>query len=202
MTRTVFITGGSADPVGGEKGMTRLAMHYMQTLHQRVKLKIYPEGRHEMLNEVNREAVTADWLDWIELRDVARDAGRPVGILQDLGGPKIRLGELPANGVTLSAGDEVALGVEEKAESVTVGGFVAELLGRVPRVDDVVVVGRDGFVIESSGSSKRLNIDALGAALAGVIRDGDGADGTVTASLVSTMRAAAAGANLPTGEGR
>lgn len=62
----VLISGGSADPVGGEKGMTKLAMHYMQTLHQRVKLKIYPEGRHEMLNEVNRDEVTADWLDWID----------------------------------------------------------------------------------------------------------------------------------------
>ncbi len=46
--------------------MTKLAMHYMQTLHQRVKLKIYPDGRHEMLNEVNRDEVTADWLDWID----------------------------------------------------------------------------------------------------------------------------------------
>ena len=62
----VLITGGSADPVGGEKGMTRLAMRFMQTAHQRVKLKIYPEGRHEMLNEINREAVTADWLDWLD----------------------------------------------------------------------------------------------------------------------------------------
>ena len=62
----ILITGGGADPVGGEKGMTKLAMHYMQTLHQRVKLKIYPDGRHEMLNEVNREQVTADWLDWID----------------------------------------------------------------------------------------------------------------------------------------
>ena len=62
----ILITGGATDPVGGEKGMARLAMHYMQTSHQRVKLKIYPEGRHEMLNEVNREEVTADWLDWIE----------------------------------------------------------------------------------------------------------------------------------------
>ena len=62
----ILITGGSADPVGGDKGMTRLAMHYMQTMHQRVKLKIYPDGRHEMLNETNREEVTADWLDWLE----------------------------------------------------------------------------------------------------------------------------------------
>ena len=62
----ILITGGSDDPVGGEKGMTRLAERYMQTSHQRVTLKIYPQGRHEMLNEVNRDEVTADWLDWIE----------------------------------------------------------------------------------------------------------------------------------------
>ena len=62
----ILITGGGADPVGGDKGMTRLAMHYMQTLHQRVKLKIYPDGRHEMLNEINREDVMSDWLDWID----------------------------------------------------------------------------------------------------------------------------------------
>lgn len=62
----ILITGGSADPVGGEKGMTRLTMHYMQTLHQRVKLKIYPDGRHEMLNETNRDEVTADWLEWMD----------------------------------------------------------------------------------------------------------------------------------------
>jgi len=36
----------------------------------------------------------------------------------------------------------------------------------VPGVDAVVVVGRDGFVIESAGSSARVKIDELGASLA------------------------------------
>ena len=61
----ILITGGAADPVGGDKGMTRLAMHYAQTLHQRLKVQIYPDGRHEMLNESNRDDVTDDWLDWV-----------------------------------------------------------------------------------------------------------------------------------------
>jgi len=61
----ILITGGSADSVGGEKGMAKLAMHYAQTLHQRLTVKIYDDGRHEMLNETNRDQVTADWLDWI-----------------------------------------------------------------------------------------------------------------------------------------
>ncbi len=61
----ILITGGSADPVGGDRGMGKLAMHYAQTDHQHLKVKIYPDGRHEMLNEINRDEVTSDWLAWI-----------------------------------------------------------------------------------------------------------------------------------------
>jgi pyruvate kinase len=50
------------------------------------------------------------------IRDVAASAGRDVGILQDLGGPKIRLGELPADGVHLEVGSTVALGVDGRTE--------------------------------------------------------------------------------------
>lgn len=62
----ILITGGAVDPVGGDKGMTRLLMHYAQTGHQRLRVKIYPEGRHEMLNDTVRDEVTRDWLDWIQ----------------------------------------------------------------------------------------------------------------------------------------
>ena len=61
----ILITGGESDPVGGDKGMTRLAMHYAQTSHQRLTVKIYAGGRHEMLNEINRDEVASDWLSWI-----------------------------------------------------------------------------------------------------------------------------------------
>jgi alpha-beta hydrolase superfamily lysophospholipase len=64
----ILITGGSDDPVGGEDSMTRLIMHYAQTGHQRVTMKLYPDGRHEMLNETNRDEVTHDWLEWIAAR--------------------------------------------------------------------------------------------------------------------------------------
>jgi len=64
----ILISGGSDDPVGGEDSMTRLTMHYAQTGHQRLTMKLYPEGRHEMLNETNRDEVTSDWLDWIAAR--------------------------------------------------------------------------------------------------------------------------------------
>ncbi len=61
----VLISGGAADPVGGDKGMSKLLIHYAQTGHGRVKIKMYADGRHEMLNESNRDEVTDDWLDWI-----------------------------------------------------------------------------------------------------------------------------------------
>lgn len=62
----ILITGGEKDPVGGERGLLRLASHYTQTGHDQLTVKIYPDGRHEMLNETNRDQVTADWLNWIE----------------------------------------------------------------------------------------------------------------------------------------
>ncbi len=62
----ILITGGEKDPVGGEKGMGKLALHYAQTSHQRLKVKIYKDGRHEMLNDINRDEVMRDWFDWIE----------------------------------------------------------------------------------------------------------------------------------------
>jgi alpha-beta hydrolase superfamily lysophospholipase len=61
----ILITGGASDPVGGDNGMGQLAMHYAQTGHRRLKLKIYADGRHEMLNDINRDEVTSDWLDWV-----------------------------------------------------------------------------------------------------------------------------------------
>jgi CheY-like chemotaxis protein/predicted regulator of Ras-like GTPase activity (Roadblock/LC7/MglB family) len=45
---------------------------------------------------------------------------------------------------------------------------LADLL-KVPGIDAVVVVGRDGFVIESAGSSNRVNLESLGASLAHAI---------------------------------
>jgi pyruvate kinase len=43
------------------------------------------------------------------LRLVARQLGRPVAVLQDLQGPRIRLGRLPPGGVVLRAGERVDL---------------------------------------------------------------------------------------------
>jgi len=64
----ILIMGGQDDPVGGEKGLTRLAEIYRRTAHAEMTLQVYAGGRHEMLNETNRDEVTADIISWIESR--------------------------------------------------------------------------------------------------------------------------------------
>jgi len=51
------------------------------------------------------------------LRSVAEEVGRPIGILQDLSGPKLRVGELPGGMVELRAGAPLVLSVTESASS-------------------------------------------------------------------------------------
>ncbi|MFV2002105.1 MAG: alpha/beta fold hydrolase, partial [Paracoccaceae bacterium] len=62
----LLIFGGQYDPVGGEKGLTLLANAYRKSGHEDVTLRIYADGRHEMLNETNRDEVTKDIIRWIE----------------------------------------------------------------------------------------------------------------------------------------
>ncbi len=60
----ILITGGGDDPVGGADGMNALSAHYTATGHSRLTTRIYAEGRHEMLNETNRDKFTDDLLQW------------------------------------------------------------------------------------------------------------------------------------------
>ncbi len=62
----VLLTGGADDPVGGQQGITNLALHYAKTGHNSLLSNIYPEGRHEMFNETNRDEFSDDVLSWIE----------------------------------------------------------------------------------------------------------------------------------------
>lgn len=63
----ILIMGGSHDPVGlMGKGLTRLASAYEDAGQERVTLTLYEDGRHEMLNEVNGEAVGQDIIAWLQ----------------------------------------------------------------------------------------------------------------------------------------
>ena len=48
--------------------MTRLAEAYARSGHEHVTLKLWPGGRHEMLNEINRDEFTEYLLQWIRGR--------------------------------------------------------------------------------------------------------------------------------------
>lgn len=62
----ILILGGENDPVGGRRGLGRLADVFNETGHDNLTLKVYAGGRHEMLNETNRDEVTADVIHWIK----------------------------------------------------------------------------------------------------------------------------------------
>ncbi|SFL25883.1 Lysophospholipase, alpha-beta hydrolase superfamily [Paenibacillus sp. 1_12] len=62
----IFVFGGDRDPVGGMgKGIHQLIGMYDRLGIKQVTWKLYAEGRHEMLNEINREEVTSDVLMWL-----------------------------------------------------------------------------------------------------------------------------------------
>ena len=61
----VYVFSGADDPVHGEeKGLERLLDAYRARLAH-VDYKLYPGGRHEMLNETNRDEVMADLTGWL-----------------------------------------------------------------------------------------------------------------------------------------
>ncbi len=62
----ILIMGGQLDPVGGQVGLSTLAKKYRRTGHTDLTLRIYEGGRHEMLNETNRDEVTKDIIDWVK----------------------------------------------------------------------------------------------------------------------------------------
>lgn len=63
----IYIFAGDKDPVGRNgKGIYDLVKDYEEVGLQRVTYKLYPEGRHEMLNEINREEVMHDVVRWLE----------------------------------------------------------------------------------------------------------------------------------------
>ena len=58
---------GDRDPVGQQgKGVKKVARWFKEAGVKDVAVKLYPEGRHEMLNETNHQQVYEDVLAWLE----------------------------------------------------------------------------------------------------------------------------------------
>lgn len=63
----VYLFSGGEDPVGANgKGVRKVVGYFARQGTRDLTWKLYPKGRHEMLNEANREEVYADVLAWLE----------------------------------------------------------------------------------------------------------------------------------------
>jgi alpha-beta hydrolase superfamily lysophospholipase len=64
----IYIFSGQKDPVSNNAVQIPIVYEmYKKAGVKDVSMKIYPEGRHEMLNEINRAEVYADVLNWMNL---------------------------------------------------------------------------------------------------------------------------------------
>ncbi len=62
----LYLFAGDADPVGEYgKSVVQLVEAYKKIGIQNITLKLYPDGRHEMLNEINRDEVIKDIQSWL-----------------------------------------------------------------------------------------------------------------------------------------
>lgn len=63
----VYFMSGDRDPVGqmGE-GVRQVAEQFKKAGMRDITVKLYPDARHELFNELNRNEVTADLIQWLE----------------------------------------------------------------------------------------------------------------------------------------
>lgn len=67
----MLLIAGQNDPVGNYgKGVQKLYEVYKKAGIKDLDIKLYPEARHELLNEINRDQVMEDVLIWIENKAV------------------------------------------------------------------------------------------------------------------------------------
>jgi predicted regulator of Ras-like GTPase activity (Roadblock/LC7/MglB family) len=137
--RGTFTFSPEQSPIGTEHALSIKPMQFV--LMEAVR------RRDEIVRE--REQTTPGWPSPTETESALSSA----------------LDGLPDEGktaLTFERSDEMPQGTRTSAQ-------ILEDLLKVPGIDAVVVAGRDGFVIESAGTTNRLNIDSLGAALAHAI---------------------------------
>lgn len=62
----VYFMSGDMDPVGEcGKGVQKAYNNFLEAGMNDVSIKLYPGGRHEMLNEINKDEVYSDILTWL-----------------------------------------------------------------------------------------------------------------------------------------
>jgi alpha-beta hydrolase superfamily lysophospholipase len=65
----VLLVAGDEDPVNRQlEGLRLLERRWREAGVRHIDTRYYPSGRHEMLNEINRDEVTRDIVSWLEAR--------------------------------------------------------------------------------------------------------------------------------------
>lgn len=63
----IYIFAGDKDPVGNMgKGVLKLVRTYKKLGIKDLEYKLYKDGRHEMLNEINRDEVIENVIEWLD----------------------------------------------------------------------------------------------------------------------------------------
>lgn len=63
----VYFLSGDKDPVGQMgKGVEKVASQFRKAGMSNITVKLYPDARHELFNELNRDQVTEDLLAWLD----------------------------------------------------------------------------------------------------------------------------------------
>jgi alpha-beta hydrolase superfamily lysophospholipase len=65
----ILVQVGEADPIGGEYSNKALVQAYRNSAGiDDIELFVYHECRHEIYNELNKEAIVEDLVNWLERR--------------------------------------------------------------------------------------------------------------------------------------
>jgi alpha-beta hydrolase superfamily lysophospholipase len=68
----LYLFSGTLDPVSKKsKGVMSLVKTFEELQLEDITYQLYDGGRHEMLNEINRDEVTGDLLNWLEGKQIA-----------------------------------------------------------------------------------------------------------------------------------
>lgn len=78
------------------------------------------------------------------LRSLSRQKGKEIGILQDLGGPKIRVGQLSGGKMTRKHGERVTLAVGEYAEGNAIPVNYPDLIEEIEEGNPILLA--DGTI--------------------------------------------------------
>ncbi len=73
----IHLFSGSKDPVGGKngEGVLQTSEAFQRAAIKDVSMKLYENGRHEMVNEINRREVYRDMIDWCDARIPVPESG-------------------------------------------------------------------------------------------------------------------------------